>query len=91
MKTRATPRSASPRSSAGRASRIRLLVLDVDGVLTDGILVYGASGEEIKRFHVRDGLAMQAARRAALPELAREVVAVYPVERLLGLRAAAAA
>ena len=66
MKTRATLRSASPRSSAGRASRIRLLVLDVDGVLTDGILVYGASGEEIKRFHVRDGLAMQAARRAGL-------------------------
>ena len=66
MKTRATPRSASPRSSSRRASRIRLLVLDVDGVLTDGILVYGASGEEIKRFHVRDGLAMQAARRAGL-------------------------
>ena len=61
MKTTATPRSA-----LGRASRIRLLVLDVDGVLTDGVLVYGASGEETKRFHVRDGLAIQAARRAGL-------------------------
>jgi 3-deoxy-D-manno-octulosonate 8-phosphate phosphatase (KDO 8-P phosphatase) len=49
-----------------RASRIRLLVLDVDGVLTDGVLVYGPSGEETKRFHVRDGLAMQAARRAGI-------------------------
>jgi 3-deoxy-D-manno-octulosonate 8-phosphate phosphatase (KDO 8-P phosphatase) len=49
-----------------RASRIRLLVLDVDGVLTDGVLVYGASGEETKRFHVRDGLAIQAARRAGI-------------------------
>ena len=49
-----------------RASRIRLLVLDVDGVLTDGGLVYGASGEETKRFHVRDGLALQAARRAGM-------------------------
>ena len=57
MKTKATPRSA-----LGRAARIRLLVLDVDGVLTDGVLVYGASGEETKRFHVRDGLAIQAAR-----------------------------
>jgi 3-deoxy-D-manno-octulosonate 8-phosphate phosphatase (KDO 8-P phosphatase) len=38
----------------------------VDGVLTDGVLVYGASGEEIKRFHVRDGLAIQAARRAGV-------------------------
>lgn len=49
-----------------RAARIRLLVLDVDGVLTDGGLVYGASGEEAKRFHVRDGLALVAARRAGL-------------------------
>ena len=49
-----------------RASRIRLLVLDVDGVLTDGVLVYGPSGEEIKRFHVRDGLAVQSARRAGV-------------------------
>ena len=48
------------------ASRIRLLVLDVDGVLTDGVLVYGASGEETKRFHVRDGLAIEAARRAGM-------------------------
>ena len=49
-----------------RASRIRLLVLDVDGVLTDGVLVYGPSGEETKRFHVRDGLAMQVARRSGI-------------------------
>lgn len=47
-------------------ARIRLLVLDVDGVLTDGVLVYGASGEETKRFHVRDGLAIQVARRAGV-------------------------
>ena len=55
----------SPQAS-GKAARIRLLVLDVDGVLTDGVLVYGPSGEEIKRFHVRDGLAMQAARAAGI-------------------------
>lgn len=59
-------KKATPRSAAGKAPRIRLLVLDVDGVLTDGVLVYGASGEEIKRFHVRDGLAMQEARRAGV-------------------------
>jgi 3-deoxy-D-manno-octulosonate 8-phosphate phosphatase (KDO 8-P phosphatase) len=45
---------------------IRLLVLDVDGVLTDGGLFYGPSGEELKKFHVRDGLAMVAAVRAGL-------------------------
>jgi 3-deoxy-D-manno-octulosonate 8-phosphate phosphatase (KDO 8-P phosphatase) len=53
-------------TAAPRASRIRLLVLDVDGVLTDGGLVYGASGEETKRFHVHDGLAVAAALRAGL-------------------------
>jgi len=35
--------------------RVRLLVLDVDGVLTDGRLFYGAKGESLKAFHVRDG------------------------------------
>lgn len=38
-----------------RAARIRLLVLDVDGVLTDGRLFYGPDGEVIKAFDVRDG------------------------------------
>ncbi|HET8532006.1 MAG TPA: HAD hydrolase family protein [Methylomirabilota bacterium] len=53
-------------TAAPRASRIRLLVLDVDGVLTDGGLFYGASGEETKRFHVHDGLALVVARKAGL-------------------------
>lgn len=49
-----------------RAARVRLLVLDVDGVLTDGGLAYAKDGEETKRFHVRDGFAMVAARRVGL-------------------------
>ena len=53
-------------TAAPRASRVRLLVLDVDGVLTDGGLFVSAGGEEIKRFHVHDGLALVAARRAGL-------------------------
>jgi 3-deoxy-D-manno-octulosonate 8-phosphate phosphatase (KDO 8-P phosphatase) len=57
---------ASAKRPGARAARIRLLVLDVDGVLTDGGLVYGPSGEETKRFHVRDGLALVAARAAGL-------------------------
>ncbi|HEX9747205.1 MAG TPA: HAD family hydrolase [Methylomirabilota bacterium] len=52
--------------AAPRASRVRLLVLDVDGVLTDGGLFVSAGGEELKRFHVHDGLALVAARRAGL-------------------------
>jgi 3-deoxy-D-manno-octulosonate 8-phosphate phosphatase (KDO 8-P phosphatase) len=38
-----------------RAARVRLVVFDVDGVFTDGCLYYGASGEELKVFHVHDG------------------------------------
>jgi 3-deoxy-D-manno-octulosonate 8-phosphate phosphatase (KDO 8-P phosphatase) len=42
-------------SLAERAAGVRLLVLDVDGVLTDGRITYTANGVEVKSFHVRDG------------------------------------
>ena len=45
---------------------IRLLVIDVDGVLTDGRLYFGAQGELLKAFNVRDGLGIQALRRAGI-------------------------
>ncbi|HEX5093487.1 MAG TPA: HAD hydrolase family protein [Burkholderiales bacterium] len=38
-----------------RARRLRLMVFDVDGVLTDGRLWFGPDGETLKVFHVRDG------------------------------------
>lgn len=38
---------------------VRLVITDVDGVLTDGGLFYDASGESLKRFHARDGLGMR--------------------------------
>jgi len=38
-----------------RASRIKLLIFDVDGVLTDGSLFIGDDGQEYKAFHSRDG------------------------------------
>ena len=43
-----------------RAARIRLLALDVDGVLTDGRLYFDRQGNELKAFHTRDGLGMKA-------------------------------
>ena len=53
-----------------RAARIELLLLDVDGVLTDGSIVYGGEDLELKRFHVRDGsglkLWQRAGKRAAI-------------------------
>nr|CRH08021.1 3-deoxy-D-manno-octulosonate 8-phosphate phosphatase [Candidatus Magnetococcus massalia] len=42
-----------------KGRRIRLIALDVDGVLTDGGIYYGNAGEELKRFHVRDGLGVR--------------------------------
>jgi 3-deoxy-D-manno-octulosonate 8-phosphate phosphatase (KDO 8-P phosphatase) len=48
------------------AKSIRLLVLDVDGVLTDGQLYYGARGEQLKVFHVHDGYGIQALHRAGV-------------------------
>jgi len=49
------------------AARVRLLIFDVDGVLTDGGLWYGAEGEQLKRFDVKDGHGLVMARLAGLP------------------------
>src|ERR671919_150397 len=49
-----------------RANDVRLLVLDVDGVLTDGRLYFSARGEELKCFHVRDGAGIVQVLRAGL-------------------------
>lgn len=51
---------------ATRLDRIRLLVLDVDGVLTDGRLYYGAGGEALKVFHVRDGHGLKQLRKIGI-------------------------
>ena len=43
-----------------------MLILDVDGVLTDGRLWFGPRGEALKQFHTRDGLGIQQATRAGI-------------------------
>jgi 3-deoxy-D-manno-octulosonate 8-phosphate phosphatase (KDO 8-P phosphatase) len=40
---------------SGKAKKIKLLILDVDGVMTDGSIILDNEGNELKRFHVRDG------------------------------------
>ncbi len=54
---------ASLVQSINKAENIRLLALDVDGVLTDGGLYIGEGGEACKRFNVQDGLAISCAIR----------------------------
>jgi 3-deoxy-D-manno-octulosonate 8-phosphate phosphatase (KDO 8-P phosphatase) len=49
-----------------KAARIRLLLFDVDGVLTDGRVVVHADGTESKAFGIRDGIAIVWAQRAGL-------------------------
>ena len=46
--------------------RIRAVALDVDGVLTDGALYWGAGGEELKRISFRDVMGISLGRRAGL-------------------------
>jgi 3-deoxy-D-manno-octulosonate 8-phosphate phosphatase (KDO 8-P phosphatase) len=46
--------------------RVKVLVLDVDGVLTDGRLYYGPRGEMLKTFHVRDGYGIKQLQNAGI-------------------------
>jgi 3-deoxy-D-manno-octulosonate 8-phosphate phosphatase (KDO 8-P phosphatase) len=52
-----------PRQSA---ATISLLALDVDGVLTDGRIYYGNSGEELKAFNIKDGLGIKLLQRSGV-------------------------
>ncbi len=49
-----------------RAARVRLLALDVDGVLTDGRLYFDNQGNEFKAFSTRDGLGLKAVQAAGV-------------------------
>ncbi len=64
-----TPSRGKPASEElnARAAAVKLLVFDVDGVLTDGGLHYGPQGEALKRFDVKDGHGLVLARLAGLP------------------------
>ena len=51
---------------AAKAAKVKLILLDVDGVLTDGAVVIFGDGSETKRFHIRDGIALVWAQRAGI-------------------------
>ncbi len=48
------------------AAAIRLLILDVDGVLTDGRVYYGARGEQLQCFNIKDGFGLKSLARAGV-------------------------
>ncbi len=49
-----------------KLSRIRVLIMDVDGTLTDGAMYYSAAGEMMKRFSTRDGMGISLLHRAGI-------------------------
>ena len=51
---------------AARARRLRLVLTDSDGVLTDGGVYYSDSGEALRRFSVRDGMGVERLREAGI-------------------------
>lgn len=55
-----------PESLLKKLKLIKLLILDVDGVLTDGRLWYGENGEAIKAFHVHDGYGIRSVQKAGI-------------------------
>jgi len=83
-------RVASGRSDLlARAREIRLLLLDVDGVLTDGSIIYAHSGTELKAFSTRDGFGIRLLQEAGVEVgiiTARSSEAVHRRAQDLGLR-----
>jgi 3-deoxy-D-manno-octulosonate 8-phosphate phosphatase (KDO 8-P phosphatase) len=53
-------------NAAARATRVRMMIFDVDGVLTDGSLHFGPDGEIIKTFHVLDGHGIKLLQRSGV-------------------------
>ncbi|MBC7490333.1 MAG: HAD hydrolase family protein [Glaciimonas sp.] len=56
----------SPSEANVRAAQVQMMIFDVDGVLTDGSLFFGADGEALKRFNVLDGLGIKLLQQAGI-------------------------
>src|SRR5262249_54503439 len=63
---RVSPASRGRASLSKRLAPIRLLLLDVDGVLTDGALYYTEEDAETKRFDIKDGMGIDLLKRAGI-------------------------
>jgi 3-deoxy-D-manno-octulosonate 8-phosphate phosphatase (KDO 8-P phosphatase) len=64
--TRVQKPALGPRELAQRAARLRLVLTDSDGVLTDTGVYYSERGEELKRFSIREGMGVARLRRAGV-------------------------
>lgn len=66
-----------------RAKRVKILVLDIDGVMTDGHIVYSVYGDELKFFDVQDGFGITLLARAGI----KSVIITAKKSRIVKLRA----
>ncbi len=72
------------KSVFNKAGNIKLLLLDVDGVLTDGSIVYDSRGGDIKFFDVHDGMGVHLLKKAGIPTIlitAKDSAAIKPRAR----------
>ena len=72
-----------PQDILDRAKRVRLLILDIDGVMTDGRIIYSIYGDELKFFDVQDGFGITLLNRAGI----RSVIITAKKSRIVKLRA----
>ena len=66
-----------------RAKKIKVLVLDIDGVMTDGRIIYSIYGDELKFFDVQDGFGITLLNRANI----KSVIITAKKSRIVKLRA----
>lgn len=58
--------TTTPQDALARAAKVKLMIFDVDGVLTTGAMEYGGDGELIKTFNVHDGLGILLLQQAGV-------------------------
>lgn len=71
-----------------RAGNIRLLICDVDGVLSDGLIFMGNNGEELKAFNVRDGYGIRCLKTSDIEMAIITGRSAHYVTRIAGGRGA---
>ena len=66
-----------------RIKKIKLLILDIDGVMTDGHIIYSIYGDELKFFDVQDGFGLTLLNRAGI----KSVIITAKKSRIVKVRA----
>lgn len=66
-----------------RAKKVKLLIVDIDGVMTDGRIIYSVYGDELKFFDVQDGLGISLLLRAGI----KSVIITAKKSRIVKMRA----